>query len=347
MSDKLNKFLVVVFLTLLIWTWAFMSKAKERSFIGTLAVSPSTDPSLLVTFFLNDSSTPLTEIPLKSLNFVGAPSKLSDLQKRYSLPLDDPDVERLNFYYDPSERTEGTYTLEILDHLQNNIKIQELALALESCTPPQVTVNIERLVEKELPVQCVNKDNVPLNANSDPPVVNIYVRKGYPVESATVVLTPQLIEAARKQPVSLTPYVELGGVGMKQKAASPVQITLQTEEQLKPYTFKTAKPIGVIMSEQLQSKYKVTILNDSEIRDTTTIFASDEAYRAYQDVTYPIMIEIKESEVILPQTQIPPKKIIYNFPPEYVKSGEIRLDDTRLPKFANIKIEPINPSPTP
>jgi hypothetical protein len=99
------------------------------------------------------------------------------------------------------------------------------------------------------------------------------------------------------------------------------------------------------MSEQLQSKYKVTILNDSEIRDTTTIFASDEAYRAYQDVTYPILIEIKESEVNLPQ--IPPKKIIYNFPPEYVRSGEIRLDDARIPKTATIKIEPINLSPEP
>jgi len=143
----------------------------------------------------------------------------------------------------------------------------------------------------------------------------------------------------------VTPYVELGVAGVKRKAANPVQITLQTDEQLKPYTFKTAKPIGVIMSDLLQGKYKVTISNDSEIRDTTTIFASDEAYRAYQDVTYPILIEIKESEVNLPQ--IPPKKIIYNFPPEYVKSGEIRLDETRLPKFANIKIEPINPLPTP
>lgn len=339
----MNKFLVVVFLTLLIWAWAFMSKATERSFVGTLAVSPSMDPGLLVTFSQDDNSIPQTEISLKSLNFEGAPSKLSDLQKRYALPLDDPDVERLNFYYDPAERTGGP--LNILDYLQNDIKIQELALALKSCIPSQVTVNIEQLEETELPVQCVNKDNAPLKASADPATVKIYVRKGYPVESATVVLTPQLIEAAQKQPVSVTPYVELGVAGIKRKAANPVQITLKTEEQLKPNAFKTQKPIGIIMSELLQSKYKVTILNDSEIRDTTTIFASDEAYRAYLDVTYPILIEIKESDVNLPQ--IPPKKIIYNFPPEYVRSGEIRLDDTRIARTANIKIEQINPSPTP
>jgi hypothetical protein len=345
MSDKLNKFLVVVFLTLLIWTWAFMSKAKERSFTGTLAVSPSTEPSLLATFFLNDSSTPLTEVPLKSLNFVGAPSKLSDLQKRYSLPLDDPDVERLNFYYDPSERPEGTYTLELLDYLQNNVKIQELALSLESCNPSEVTVNIEQLVEKELPVQCVNKDNVRLKANSDPPVVNIYVRKGYPVESATVVLTPQLIEAARKQPVSVTPYVELGVAGMKRKSANPVQITLKPEEQLQPNKFLTAKPIGVTMSQDLRERFKVTIVNDTKARETTTIYATDEAFRAYENMTYPLLIEIKDSDVA-DLSQASSKTIIYNFPPEYVKKGEIELTE-QLPRNVEIKIESIDPSLVP
>jgi len=345
MNEKLNKFLVVIFLTLLVWTWAFMSKSQEHSFTGSFAVSPSTDPSLLVTFSLSSNPAPLTEVPLTSLNFKGDPSKLADLQKRYNLPLADQRKERLDFYYDPGDLAEGTYPLNVLEYLKGNIKVQNLALALESCTPSQVTVNIEPLVEKALPVQFVNKDNVPLKASADPAVVKIYVRKGYPIEAATVVLTPQLIEAARKQPVSATPSVELGVAGVKRKSENPVQIRLQTDDQLKPYTFKTAKPIGIIMSELLQSKYKVTILNDSEIRDTTTIFASEEAFRAYQDVTYPIQIEIRESEVNLPQ--IPPKRIIYNFPPEYVRSGEIRLDDARLPKFATIKIEPINPSPVP
>lgn len=344
MSDKLNKFLVVVFLTLLIWTWAFMSKAKERSFTGTLAVSPSTDPSLLVTFSLNDSPTPQTEIPLKSLNFVGAPSKLSDLQKRYALPLDDPDVERLNFYYDPAEGTEGTSTLELLDYLQNNIKIQELALALESCTPAKVTVNIEQLVEKELPVKCVKKDNAPLTASVDPATVKIYVRKGYPVESATVVLTPQLIEAAQKEAVSMTPYVELGVAGVKRTAANPVQIKLQTDEQLTPNRFITSKPIGIIMSQDLRERFKVTIVNETKARETTTIYATAEAFKAYEDMTYPIQIEIKPSDSILSQVQL--KKIIYNFPPEYVRKAEIKLAD-QLDRQIEIKIEPINPSPTP
>lgn len=341
MSDKLNKFLVVIFLTILIWTWAFLSKAKDRSFIGSLAVSPGTDPSLLVTFS-DENGAFLTEIPLTSLNFLGAPTKLTDLQKRYNLPLDNPDKERLDFYYEPADRTESSSQLKILDYLQKDIKIQNLTLSLDTCNPSEVTVNVEQLVEQELPVQCVNKDNAPQKASVDPAVVKIFVRKGYPVESATVMLTPQLMEAAQKGPVEVTPYVDLGIAKTKRWAPHPVQVTLKTEEQLQLKSFPIQKPIGIIMSEQMQSKYKVTILNDTEIRSITTIYATDEAYRAYLDVAYPILIEIKESEATLPQ--IPPKKIIYNFPPEYVRSGEIRLDEGKLPKTANIKIELISPS---
>jgi hypothetical protein len=345
MSDKLNKLLVVVFLTLLIWTWAFMSKAKERSFMGTLAVSPA-NPSLLVTFSLDENTTPQTEISLKSLNFTGAPSKLSDLQKRYTLPLDDPDVERLDFYYDPGERTGGTYTLDILDYLQKNVKVQELALSLESCNPSEITVNIEQLVEKELPIQCINKDSAPLKATCEPSLVKIFVRKEYNVESATVVLSPQQIETAGKEPVSAIPYVDLGVAGVKRKAPNPVQIKLQTEEQqLTPHRFITSKSIGIVMSQDLRERFKVTIENETKARETTTIYATAEAFKAYEEMTYPLEIEIKPSDVsVLSQIQL--KKIIYNFPPEYVRKREIKLAD-QLDRQIEIKIDPINPPVTP
>ena len=345
MSDKLKKFLAVVFLTLLIWTWAFMSKAKDDSFPGTLKVSPGADPSLLVTFSLDGGGVPQTEITLSSLKFVGAPSELTDLRKRYTLPLDNPDVERLNFYYDPAGRIEG-YVLDILGYLKENGKIKDLPLALESCAPSQVTVNIEQLVEKELPVKCVNKNNVPLKTNSDPAFVNVYVRKDYPVESATVILTPQMIETARKHPVEATPYVELGVADVRREAENPVRITLKGEGQLESQTFKTAKPIGITMSQELRAKYEVTIVDDTKARETTTIFATDEAFKAYEDMTYPLQIEIKENDIIN-LSQVIPKKIIYNFPPEYVRSGEIERDKTKLQVSVTIKIELLNPAAAP
>ncbi|MHC4951249.1 MAG: YbbR-like domain-containing protein [Planctomycetota bacterium] len=347
MSDKLKKFLAIVFLTLLIWTWAFMSKAKDDSFPGTLKVSPGADPSLLVTFSLDSGGVPQTEITLSSLKFVGAPSELTDLRKRYTLPLDNPDVERLNFYYDPAERTEGSYSLNLLDQLQKNIKIQDLALTLESCAPSQVTVNIEQLEKRELPVECVDGNGQQLKgASIDPPNVNVYVREGYPVDSATVVLSPQLIDTVRKHPVEATPYVELGVAGVRREAENPVRITLKGEGQLESQTFKTAKPIGITMSQELRAKYEVIIEDDTKARETTTIFATDEAFKAYEDMTYPLQIEIKENDIIN-LSQVIPKKIIYNFPPEYVRSGEIERDKTKLPVSVTIKIELLNSAAAP
>jgi len=73
--------------------------------------------------------------------------------------------------------------------------------------------------------------------------------------------------------------------------------------------------------------------------------ATEEAFRAYENVTYPLLIEILDRDAALPE--IPPKRIIYNFPPEYVKRGEIALDETKIPRTATIKLEPINPLTVP
>jgi len=297
MSDKLKKFLVVIFLTLLIWAWAYMSLAQSETFTGTLAVSPSADPSLLVTLTLPKSS-PQTEIPLTALNFKGAPSKISDLSKRNNRPLNDQSRERLDFYYDPQEHdgVEGAHPLNLLRYLQDkeNSKIRELALTLESCTPPQVTATIEQLEKKELPIQCLDENGSLIKeAVIMPSFANIYVRKGYNGK-ASISLTQQQIENARKQPITATPYVELGVAGVIRKSAEPVEVVLQSETLLKPRTFKTTKPIGVFMSQELQNAYKVTILNDEKVRETMSIYATDEAFRAYESVAYPLYIVIKD-----------------------------------------------------
>jgi hypothetical protein len=345
MSDKLKKFLVVTFLTLLIWAWAYMSLAQSETFTGTLAVAPSADRSLLVTLTLLNSS-PQTEIPLTALNFKGAPSRISDLSKRNNRPLNDQSRERLDFYYDPQENdgVEGSYTLNILRYLQEmeNSKIHELALTLESCTPSQVTATIEQLEKKELPIQCLDENGSLIKeAVMTPSFANIYVRKGYNGK-ASILLTQQEIENARKKPVTKTPYVELGIAGVTRKSAEPVEVVLQSETLLKPRTFKTTKPIGVFMSQELQNAYRITILNDEKVRETMSIYATDEAFRAYESVAYPLYIVIKDSDVV-DLSEIPPKTILYNFPHEYVKSGQIEQDATKLPRTAEITIEPLNP----
>lgn len=346
MSDKLKKILAVIFLTLLIWAWAYMSLAESETFVGTLAVSPSADPSLLITLTVPKGSD-RTEIPLTSLNFKGAPSRVSDLSKKNKRPLSDQSREPLDFYYDPVRHgsAPGNYPLDVLDYLQGSRKVQDLALALESCAPQQVDVKIEQLEEKKLKIQCLSENGSEIKeANITPAFANIYVRKGYN-GPASVTLTQQQIDKARKQqPVTATPYVELGVAGVIREAAKPVEVVLESET-LKPRPFEAKKPIGVFMSQELQNAYKVTILNEEKIRGTLPIYATEEAFRAYENVAYPLYIVIKDSDVA-DLSKIPPKTVYYNFPPEFVRSGEIELAE-QLPKMAEIKIEPLDPVLTP
>ena len=347
MSNKVNKILIVVFLTLLIWTWAYMSQEKDYYFTGTLEVAPSTDPSLLVTFSLSGSGREI-KIPLTSLTLKGSPSRISNLLKRHRLPLNHQDKERLDFYYDPQEqgRTEGAYPLDLLDFLRKNSKTRELGLTLESVTPSEVTVHVEQLVNKKVPVACLDENGRPVpGAIPDPAMVNVYVRQGFN-GAATVTLTQQQINLARKQPVTAWPFVNMGVAELTREPQSPVSISIPSEERLKPRYFQTTKPIGIIMSTELQAQYRVTIDNDDEIRKNTYLFATDEAFTAYQNVDYPFLIEVRESDVInLAQTL--PKRIIYNFPSEFVRSGEIELDDSKVSVLAEITIEAINGALTP
>lgn len=341
MSDKMNKILVVVLLTVLIWAWAFMSQEEEHDFTGTLEVSPSTDPSLLVTFTLGGSN-PQTKIPLNPIVLKGTPTRIADLQKRYRLPLNHQDREQLNFFYNPQEQgrtTEGTFTLDLIEYLQKTNKIQEMVLTLESCEPKQVDVHIEQLENKKIPIQCVDEYGSEISgADPKPAFVNMYVRKGFN-GSATAALTRQQIEVARKQPVSVRPYVNLGIAGVTRIAEEPVEVTIQSEELLRRRSFQTPRPVGILMSQKLQNAYSVTIVNEDELPSTFFILASDEAFNAYKKVDLPRYIIITESDVIdISQTR--PKKIVYNFPSDYVRSGEIKADESRIAEDVYIKIEP-------
>ena len=344
MSDRLKKNLVVIFLTLLIWAWAYMQLEESRPFTGTLEVSSSADPSLLVTLSLAEGNPlPQTKILLTSLNLQGAPSPLSELKKRYDLPLNDKNKEAFDFYYDPAEhgRTEGTYTLDLLEYLKKSSKIQDMKLTLESCTPPKVTVIVDQLVEKELPIECRDENGslIPDVKITPAAFAKIYVRKG-DNDPVVVKLTQQQRETARKQPVEVTPYVELGMAKVRREAASPVQIALQSEARLIEQPFQPTS-IGFVMSPKITGSYKVELVNETKVTESLQIKTTPEAKEAYQKMQYHILIEIRDGDELLPEISLRP--VIYNFPPEHFKKGDIDIVEVPVPKTATFKLIPINP----
>ena len=54
-------------------------------------------------------------------------------------------------------------SFNVLDFLKRNTQLRDLDLTVETCEPRRVTVQVRRLTEKTLPVQCVDENGVVLH----------------------------------------------------------------------------------------------------------------------------------------------------------------------------------------
>lgn len=335
MSSRLTKALAVVFLTLLIWTWAFLSQEKQTSFWGTLETAQTVGDEYWVHFSGNQSSFPI------KLNLRGSPSKMADLERLYRAEQTAQRPQPLVFYYNPQvfgHTRSGVYTLDVQDLVRTSPTFQTLALTLVSCEPPRLDVRVEVLVQKALVVQCVDEAGLPLKAaDVKPSQVTMYVRADY-TGPALVTLSNQQIEAARRAPIRQKPYVNLAAGGPRRIAADEVEISLPATEQLNEYPFQPQQ-IGFIFSRNTQGKYRVQIENESDLR-TVQIRATPEALEAYRRMRYPLLIEIRDEDATA--SEIPPREVIFNFPAEFVRRGQI---EAAAPRTATIKLVPLQPTP--
>lgn len=336
MNPKLSKFLAVVFLTLLIWWWAFSQQLESVPLTGTLEKLPMTDPSLLVTFMTPSTSSPQRLIVLRALNLSGAPSKIADLRKRIRLPQNNPDRERLDFYYTPQEP--GTYAIDVKEYLQQSTKMKELALTLDSVEPQQMTVNVEKLVEKRLAVKAVDELGLEVKGQVEPAWVNVFVRAGYN-GPAMVKLTAAQIQTAREQALTVRPYVDMGVAGIVRQSDETVQVTVASGQLLESKPFQP-QTIGFVMPPELTGKYTVQLSNEADLKSRVLLRASEAALAEYQKRPYHLLIEVRPGDERLPE--IPPRPVIYNFPRDYVRKGEIELAEASPEKTAVFKLVPVN-----
>jgi hypothetical protein len=83
--------------------------------------------------------------------------------------------------------------------------------------------------------------------------------------------------------------------------------------------------IGINKSPTLDSKYYVEITNLPNVLNSITVRATDDAKQAYENQLLPHMtLYIFDSDVEKGQ-EVPRKAVHYNFPPEFVRRGEIEL----------------------
>ena len=331
MADKAKKFAAVVFLTLLIWAWAYLSLERQVSMGGSIELSPAAGPEYLVAFKGGD-----TAFPLK-LTFKGPPAQVTEMERRYRAALMDPKHEQLTYYYMPKDYGHiqtDTYIIDLLEFIRNSPAYQEMALTLVACEPARVEVEVEVLVEKQLVVQCIDDTGAPLKAAGiNPGQVPMYVRPAY-TGPATVRLSAQQIAAARQGPIRQRPYVDLGPLGPRRTALEEVRISLPATEQLNEQVFQSQR-IGIVFSRNTQGRFRVQIENESDLR-TMNLRATDAAYAAYQKMPYHLLIEVRDEDIAL--TEIPPREVIFNFPPEFVRSGQIEATSSHTAKIRLIPV---------
>ena len=341
MFEKLKKTAVVVILTLLIWTGSYLALEQDITRTATLDILPSRP--LLVTF-VNAERPVEIELTLK-----GPAAKITQLQKM--LQSDDPEErEKFDFYFDAEEegKTEpGRYVINIPELLGKTAKLRNYSLTIpaESCKPETVEIEVEKLVKKTLTIQCLDNDSgVELISEkiTPSPTVEMYVKASWPDDDlkAKVLLTPEQIVQARQSYVTIQPFIVLSA-GEQPRYADYHNITLPSTS-LPVWSFQPS--IGYIRSKNTREKYDIELLNEKELTSTTSFRATDEAWKEYKEKTTPhLLISISKPE----SGEIAAVPVIYNFPQQYVRKGEIELADPDSAPKAKFKLIPISQSAPP
>jgi len=340
MQRKINygKMLAVILLTAFIWIWADLNKTEQFPVSNaTVSIAKSTNPNLWVSF--NDkSSFSIKEIVLK-----GSSSKVVDVKRN----LDEGSLA-LEFFLVPEQEeamTEpGQHFLEVPAFLKKSDLIKQLGLTVVSCEPTRIPVNVVKLVEKPLAVQCVGDDGNPLkNANITPSQVNMLVPADWEMEKlvAWVSLTRAELNQA-KLAVLKKPFVKLA-TGIVKEADTTVKITIPPEEiLLTSYTITPAK-LGFVFSANLQEDYKVELLNPDVVMGPIAIRATLAAKQAYDQQPFKMILFILDDDK--KTTDELRRKVVYNFPEEFVRKDEIVLN--QQPAEAQFKLILISPAKTP
>jgi len=341
---KFGKIAIVIFLTVLIWVWADL--ALEELFPVSnvpITISKSTNRALWVSFVdENESLVPIYTV--KNIVLKGSASRTSDVDRKLktgSLQLD--------FFLDAEQEgmdKPGKYPLDVLNLLRKSNQIRELGLAVQSCEPDKLTINVVELVEKPLEIECVNESGSPLGVESiEPSKVVMYV----PADSrltAQVQLTPREIEQARISAAVKTPYVVLAP-GQTRSAPKPVRIEMPPEaDLLSEHTIAEAK-LGFTLSVNLVGEYKPDVINYNEVVRPFTILATLEAKQAYENQPYHMFLYILDVDKNKGPEEVIPRKVVYNFPEEFVRRNEINLKNPQQPAEAKFKLIRLTSAPAP
>ncbi|MBN2137253.1 MAG: hypothetical protein JW720_05570, partial [Sedimentisphaerales bacterium] len=138
-------------------------------------------------------------------------------------------------------------------------------------------------------------------------------------------------------PIQKTPYIILAE-GWIRRASKSVGIEMPPEqERLADYSI-TAATLSIAMSPTLQGKYSVEVTNLTQVLGPVAIRASAEAKRTYEMQPLPLMtLYIFDDDVKQGQAE-QRRRVVYNFPDEFVAKDEIELKNPEQPMEAKFRL---------
>ena len=331
---KYSKIAIVIFLTVLIWVWADLALDDTYAVPGPMTIVAESKPGLWVCFGEEPS------ISVNNIMLKGPASKISDVKRK----LKDGSLS-FEFFLDAEQEgmvKPGEHPLDVRNFLRKSDQIRSFGLTVEYCEPAKLTVNVVKLIEKTLAVQCFDESENSLKAESiNPPEVKMFVPEDWEGErlTAQVRLTPGEIEQAKSAPIKKVPYIMLAA-NQKRQATTTVEIKMSPEEDpLSVYNIPATYAIA--FSPNLQDIYRVEVTNRPQLMSHIAIRATLAAKRAYELQPLPLMtLYILDGDEKKGQAE-QQKKVVYNFPEEFVRKGEIKLQNPQQPAEAKFKLIPI------
>lgn len=330
-TPKPGKVAIVLFLTVLIWVWADLAldETPPARRARITVVEPSEE--LWVSF----SQAPHVDAEVTLSGPHSAFNELGRILKQQ------PVSNRLDFAFDASTEQmdqPGGHKLQLLDFLQKNEQLRRLGLKVKDCDPNVVDVNVVELVQKPLPIECVDEEGSSITPESiDPSTVRMYVPES--CRKATVQLSRREIKDAKSKQIDKRPYVLLTP-DQRRPAPNTVKIKLAEDESpLSEGTIQIAK-LAIAMSPEMIGKYRIEFENLPNMIGPIKIRATAAAKERYQNMPHHVRLELDEDDA---GPQPDPKALVYNFPEEYLRSNEIELaQPIGEAKFKLIKITPEN-----
>ena len=330
---KFGKVSIAVFLTALIWVWADLAQDEPLELPGVvIQIAKSSDPALWVSFVTGASKPELqTSITLDTVVLRGPASRVDKVSR-----LRNEGVLNLNLFLAPEQENltqEGDSTRDVLDLLKRSDEIGDLGLTVESCEPRTLTVRVQKLVKTNVAVECIGLDPSVKIGALEPPEVEAFMPPDGTAK-ATIQLTAADQEQAKTSPVEKTPYIELMP-GLRREVATKVKVTLApAEDVLQEYPVPAT--LGFCFSLNLQGKYRVVLENDPPLPPMVLIKSTPEAYKAYCDAMYQMVLYIDDADT--QATEAIQRKVEFVFPAEYLQREEIKPNQP-VP-VAKFRLEP-------